>query len=93
MLPKRQWRKSTSNRVHPPIATGSGLRYDCIRMNRFLFVAVAALITSATLVFVTANGAVVGLIGWMAGYAAEAGLLAYRLKRLDKTPPQHSDPA
>ena len=46
-------------------------------------IAVAALISSTTLVFVTANGAVIGLIGWMAGYAAEAGLLAFQLKRLD----------
>ena len=46
-------------------------------------VAVAALISSISLLFVTANGAVIGLIGWMAGYVAEAGLLALQLKHLD----------
>jgi len=49
---------------------------------------VAALIASTTLVFVTANGAVIGLLGWMAGYATEAGLLAFQLKRLDMRPPR-----
>ena len=46
-------------------------------------VGVAALISSAMLIFVQANGAVIGLIGWMAGYGAEAGLLALQLRRLD----------
>jgi hypothetical protein len=46
-------------------------------------IGVAALIASSTLVFVSANGAVIGLIGWMAGYAAEAALLALELRRLD----------
>ncbi len=46
-------------------------------------IGVAALISSSSLLLVTANGAVIGLIGWMAGYAAETGLLAYQLRRLD----------
>ncbi|MBL6953634.1 MAG: hypothetical protein ISR50_13430 [Alphaproteobacteria bacterium] len=46
-------------------------------------IGVAALISSSSLLFVTANGAVIGLIGWMAGYAAETGLLAFQLRRLD----------
>ncbi len=46
-------------------------------------VGVAALISTTTLLFVTANGAAIGLVGWMAGYAAEAGLLAFHLKCLD----------
>ncbi|MDP6707086.1 MAG: hypothetical protein QF893_12145 [Alphaproteobacteria bacterium] len=47
-------------------------------------IGVAVAISSSTLVFVAANGAVIGLIGWMSGYAAEAGLLALWLKRLDR---------
>lgn len=46
-------------------------------------VGVAALILSISLLFVTANGAVIGLVAWMAGYAAEAGLLALQLSHLD----------
>lgn len=46
-------------------------------------VAVATLVASSTLVFATANGAVIGLIGWMAGYGVEAVLLALALRRLD----------
>jgi hypothetical protein len=46
-------------------------------------VGVAALISSITMLFATANGAVIGLVAWMAGYAAEAGLLALQLRRLD----------
>ncbi len=46
-------------------------------------IGVAALISSAILLFATVNGAVIGLLGWMAGYAVEAALLAFRLKRLD----------
>lgn len=46
-------------------------------------IAVATLISSSSLLLVGANGAVIGLIGWVAGYAAEAGLLAFQLKRLD----------
>ena len=46
-------------------------------------IGVAALISSTSLLFVTANGAVIGIVGWMAGYGAEAGLLALRLRRLD----------
>jgi hypothetical protein len=46
-------------------------------------VGVAALILSVSLLFVTANGAVIGLVAWMAGYVAEAGLLALQLRHLD----------
>ncbi len=46
-------------------------------------ICVAVLISSFSLIFVTANGAVIGLVGWMAGYGAEAGLLAFQLRRLD----------
>ena len=51
-------------------------------------VGVAALISATTLIFVAANGAVIGLVGWMAGYAVEAGLLALQLKRLDAGRPR-----
>ncbi|MBT3534507.1 MAG: hypothetical protein HN478_11565 [Rhodospirillaceae bacterium] len=46
-------------------------------------IAVAALIASTTLVFLSINGAVIGLVGWVAGYVVEAGLLALQLRRLD----------
>lgn len=46
-------------------------------------IAVAALMSSTVLVFADANGAVVGTIGWMAGFAAEATLLALQLRRID----------
>jgi len=45
-------------------------------------VGVAAAIAAATLIVPTANGAVIGLIGWMAGYTAEAVVLALVLKKL-----------
>ena len=48
------------------------------------FIGLAALISATLLVVVAANGAVIGLIAWVAGYAAEAGLLAFRLRRLDR---------
>lgn len=47
-------------------------------------IAVAAMISGIGLVFVAANGAVIGLIGWVAGYGAEAILLAVQLRRLDR---------
>ena len=47
-------------------------------------IGLAALISATLLVVVAANGAVIGLIAWVAGYAAEAGLLAFRLRRLDR---------
>ena len=47
-------------------------------------IGVVAVISSSTLILTTANGAVIGLIGWMAGYTAEAILLAYVLKRMDR---------
>jgi Na+-driven multidrug efflux pump len=47
-------------------------------------VCVAALILSLSLVFVSANAVVVGLMGWIAGYAAEAGILTLQLRHLDK---------
>ena len=52
-------------------------------------VGVAALTLSTSLLFVTANGAVVGLLGWMAGYAAEAGILALQLRYLDARKGRH----
>jgi len=42
----------------------------------------AAAIAATTLAVPTANGAVIGLIGWMAGYTAEAVVLALVLKKL-----------
>ena len=47
-------------------------------------IAVAALVSTTTLVLAGANGAVVGFVAWMAGYGAEAALLAFRLRRLDR---------
>lgn len=47
-------------------------------------VGVAALIASASLLFAAANGATVGLVAWVAGYAAEAGILALQFRRLDR---------
>ena len=47
-------------------------------------IAVATAIASSTLVLTTANGALIGLIGWMAGFAAEAVLLTFQLRRLDR---------
>jgi hypothetical protein len=35
------------------------------------------------LAFASANGAIIGLIGWMAGYGLEIALLALQLRRLD----------
>lgn len=46
-------------------------------------IAVASLIAASTLVLPGVNGAMIGLIGWMAGFAAEAGLLRLQLRRLD----------
>lgn len=47
-------------------------------------IAVAAIIVSTTLYFVSANAVIIGLAGWMAGYAVEAALLAIQLKRMDR---------
>jgi Na+-driven multidrug efflux pump len=55
-------------------------------------IAVAALLSSSVLVFAGLNGAVVGLVAWMAGYACEAALLGYALKRLDTRPRPGSRP-
>jgi Na+-driven multidrug efflux pump len=46
-------------------------------------VAVAALISALVLLAAGANGAVAGLLAWMAGYGAEAVLLGLALRRLD----------
>jgi progressive ankylosis protein len=56
-------------------------------------IAVAALISSVSLLLVTANGAVIGLIGWVAGYTAEAGILAFQLRRLDARRARRGDGA
>lgn len=48
-------------------------------------VAVAALISGVALLFAAANGAVVGLVAWVAGYAVEAAILALQLRRYDRT--------
>ncbi|MBT3333638.1 MAG: hypothetical protein HOK21_21550 [Rhodospirillaceae bacterium] len=48
-------------------------------------IAVAAIIASTTLIFVSANAVIIGLAGWMAGYAVEAALLAIQLRRLDRS--------
>ena len=45
-------------------------------------IGVVAVISSSTLILTTANGAVIALIAWLAGYTTEAILLAFVLKRL-----------
>ncbi len=47
-------------------------------------IAVAVLVSGIGLFFAGANGAVIGIIGWMAGYGAETMLLAMQLRRLDR---------
>ncbi len=46
--------------------------------------AVAVAISALVLVFAGANGAVIGLFAWMAGYGCEAALLALQIRRLDR---------
>ena len=46
-------------------------------------IAVAVVVCAAGLAFAATNGAVIGLIGWMAGYGVEIALLALQLRRLD----------
>ena len=47
-------------------------------------ISVAVLMTSIGLALPTANGAVIGIVAWMAGYGVEAGLLTVQLRRLDR---------
>ncbi|MDP6831050.1 MAG: hypothetical protein QF512_08775 [Alphaproteobacteria bacterium] len=47
-------------------------------------IAVAVLVCAFGLILDGVNGAMIGLIGWMAGYGAETALLALRLKRIDR---------
>jgi len=47
-------------------------------------IGVAILVSGIGLIFDGVNGAMIGLIGWMAGYGAEIALLALRLKRIDR---------
>jgi len=56
-------------------------------------IGLAALLSSVVLVFGGLNGALVGLIAWIAGYAGEATLLGLSLKRLDtrRRPPEAVD--
>ena len=46
-------------------------------------IAVAVVVCALGLAFASANGAIIGLIGWMAGYGLEIALLALQLRRLD----------
>ena len=45
-------------------------------------IAAAALVAAAGLLLPGGNGAIIGLVAWMAGYGAEAAILALRVRRL-----------
>ena len=47
-------------------------------------IAVAALISGAIFFISDVNGAVVGIIGWMAGYGIEAIFLVFQLRKMDR---------
>jgi len=47
-------------------------------------IVIAALASGAIFAISDVNGAVVGIIGWMAGYGLEASFLAFQLRRMDR---------
>jgi len=47
-------------------------------------IVIAALVSGTIFVISDVNGAVVGTVGWMAGYGIEASFLAFRLRRMDQ---------
>lgn len=47
-------------------------------------IVIAALVSGTIFVISDVNGAVVGTVGWMAGYGIEASFLAFRLRRMDR---------
>ncbi len=47
-------------------------------------IAMAILVSGAGLLLAGANGAVIGIVGWIMGYGTEAAVLALQLRRLDR---------